>query len=87
MEDEEAHAVTSRPSSALSGASMADDRYSLIDICKRAATRLGIQWPELVLSGSAESNWYNGRKLSFRTIPGKQLLSAIPASVAEAKHN
>lgn len=53
-EDEEAQAVTSRRSSALSGASMEDDRYSLNDLCKRAATRLNIEWPEPVGGGSAE---------------------------------
>lgn len=38
-EDEELQTLTSRPSSALSGASMTDDRY----VCKQALARLSIE--------------------------------------------
>ena len=66
---------------------MEDDRYSLLDVCKRAATRLNIECPKLMGSGSAEMDWYDGRKLPSRTAPSKQLLPAIPACIAEAKRN
>lgn len=64
---------------------MVDDRNSLINDFKWAATILSIEWPEPVGGGNAERDWYDREKLSFRTIPGRQLLPAIPVYMAETK--
>lgn len=92
-DDEEDDAIlssaqASRPVSAQSGdvASTVVD-CDLVEVCKRAAAKLGIAWPVTPGDPGVKRDIYDGKRLPSRLPPAKQLLPALPACVAEMKRS
>ena len=85
MEDEEEDSTfpipQSRPPSATDTAPPVDS--SLYEVCKRAAAKLGIQWPAAQDPEGAERDLYDGKRLPPAQPPAKQLLPAVPACMKE----
>lgn len=54
-------------------------------VCKRAASKLGIQWPTALDAEGVERDLYNGKRLPTTQQPAKQLLPAVPACMKEMK--
>ncbi|GAA6219773.1 uncharacterized protein LOC117830473 [Lates japonicus] len=85
MEDEEDDAKfpasQSRPHSASDAVPPVDS--SLYEVCKRAASKLGIQWPAAQDTAGTERDLYDGKRLPPAQPPAKQLLPAVPACMKE----
>lgn len=77
-------AQASRPASALSSSPEPGD-FSLIEVCKRAATRLKIDWPAPQNGAGVVRDIFDGKRLPSRAPPARQLLPAVPACVVETK--
>lgn len=73
----------SRPPSASDAALPVDS--SLYKVCKRAACKLGIQWPAALDVEGAERDLYDGKRLPTSQSPAKQLLPAVPACMKEMR--
>lgn len=58
----------------------------LIEMCKRAAAKLPIDWPSQQESQGVEKDLYDGKRLPPHTSPVKQLIPAVPACVAKMQH-
>ncbi|KAK0156238.1 hypothetical protein N1851_000491 [Merluccius polli] len=85
MEEEEDDSTfpvqLSRPPSASDAAQPADS--NLYEVCKRAAAKLGIQWPAAPDAEGAERDLYDGKRLPPAQPPSKQLLPAVPICMKE----
>ncbi|XP_034564504.1 uncharacterized protein LOC117830473 [Notolabrus celidotus] len=85
MEDEEDDSTFptqhSRPPSASDAAPQVDS--SLYEVCKRAAAKLGIQWPAAEDAEGAERDLYDGKRLPPAQPAAKQLLPPVPACMKE----
>lgn len=77
-------AQVSRPPSAASVAGLPND-FGLIELCRRAATKLVIDWPAPEDEAGASRDLFDGKRLPPRVTPAKQLLPAVPACMAEMK--
>ena len=66
----------SRPPSASDAVQPVDG--NLYEVCKRAAAKLGIQWPAAPDAEGAERDLYDGKSLPPAQPPSKQLLPAVP---------
>ncbi|KAJ8333524.1 hypothetical protein SKAU_G00415320 [Synaphobranchus kaupii] len=76
----------SRPSSALSGGTPPSVKEADIhEVCKRAAAKLGLEWPASQTSEGEERDLYDGKWLPSRQPPGRQLLPAVPACMKEMR--
>ncbi|KAJ8332968.1 hypothetical protein SKAU_G00418640 [Synaphobranchus kaupii] len=88
-DDEEEDAILiqpSRPSSALSGGTPPSVKEADIhEVCKRAAAKLGLEWPASQTSEGEERDLYDGKWLPSRQPPGRQLLPAVPACMKEIR--
>ena len=71
----------SRPPSASDAVQPVDG--NLYEVCKRAAAKLGIQWPAAPDAGGAERDLYDGKRLPPAQPPSKQLLPAVPICMKE----
>ncbi|XP_034567334.1 uncharacterized protein LOC117832353 [Notolabrus celidotus] len=71
----------SRPPSASDAAPQVDS--SLYEVCKRAAEKLGIQWPAAEDAEGAERDLYDGKRLPPAQPAAKQLLPPVPACMKE----
>lgn len=58
---------------------------SLYEVCKRAASKLGIQWPAALDAEGMERDLYDGKRLPTSQPLAKQLLPAVPACMTEMK--
>ena len=65
----------SRPPSASDAVQPVDG--NLYEVCKRAAAKLGIQWPAAPDAEGAERDLYDGKRLPPAQPPSKQLLPAV----------
>ena len=76
-----------RPGSALSegSPSPAQAELDLLEMCRRAAAKLSIDWPSQPTGQGAERDLYDGKRLPSRAPPVKQLIPAVPACVSEMK--
>ncbi|KAK0152765.1 hypothetical protein N1851_005700 [Merluccius polli] len=85
MEEEEDDSTfpvqLSRPPSASDAVQPADS--NLYEVCKRAAAKLGIQWPAAPDAEGAERDLYDGKRLPPAQPPSKQLLPAVPICMKE----
>lgn len=77
----------SRPDSALSegSPSPAQAELDLLEMCRRAAAKLSIDWPSQQTGQGTERDLYDGKRLPSRAPPAKQLIPAVPACVSEMK--
>ena len=57
----------------------------LIEVCRRAAARLSIDWPSQQAGQGTERDLYDGKRLPSRLPPARQFIPAVPACVAEMK--
>lgn len=71
----------SRPPSASDTAPPVDS--NLYEVCKRAAAKLGIQWPAAQDAEGTERDLYDGKRLPPAQPPSKQLLPPVPACMKE----
>ncbi len=76
-----------RPPSAqdASSPSPVQTAMDLLEVCRRAAARLSIDWLSQPAGQGAERDLYDGKRLPSRLPPAKQLIPAVPACVAEMK--
>ena len=85
MEDEEEDSTfpvePSRPPSASDVVPPVDS--NLYEVCKRAASKLGIQWPAAQDATGGERDLYDGKRLPPAQPPSKQLLPAVPICMTE----
>ena len=85
MEDEEDDSTfpvqQSRPPSASDAAPPVDG--NLCEVCKRAAAKLGVQWPAAQDAEETERDLYNGKRLPPAQPPSQQLLTPVPACMKE----
>ncbi|XP_075959924.1 LOW QUALITY PROTEIN: uncharacterized protein LOC142963104 [Anarhichas minor] len=70
-----------RPPSASDAVSPMDS--DLYEVCKRAASKLGILWPAAQDATGGERDLYDGKRLPPAQPPSKQLLPAVPACMKE----
>ncbi|KAI5108305.1 hypothetical protein C0J45_1899, partial [Silurus meridionalis] len=89
LEDDEEDAILppdllSRPGSA-AGPSPVPGELDLVEVCRRAAKKLSIEWPSQQVHSDAERDLYDGKRLPSRTSPVNQLIPAVPACVAEMR--
>lgn len=73
----------SRPSSASDVVPPMD--ANLYEVCKRAASKLGIPWPAAMDAEGAERDLYDGKRLPPAQPSAKQLLPAVPACMKEMR--
>lgn len=59
--------------------------FHLLEVCRRAAAKLSIDWPSLQGDQGAERDLYNGKRLPSHAPAVKQLILAVPASISEMK--
>ncbi len=78
--------LSSRPGSAM-GESLSPmpGELDLIEMCRRAAAKLSIDWPSQQEGQGAERDLYDGKRLPSRTSTVKQLIPAVPACVTEMR--
>ncbi|XP_073677299.1 uncharacterized protein [Garra rufa] len=90
-EDDEDDAILpstpSRPESALSEGSPASAQVELdlLEMCRRAAAKLSIDWPSQQTGQGTERDLYDGKRLPSRAPATKQVIPAVPACVSEMK--
>ncbi|KAI5629051.1 hypothetical protein C0J50_8203, partial [Silurus asotus] len=89
LEDDEEDAILppdllSRPGSA-TGPSPVPGELDLVEVCRRAAKKLFIEWPSQQVHSDDERDLYDGKRLPSRTSPVKQLIPAVPACVTEMR--
>lgn len=79
--------MQSRPPSAQdeSSPSPVQTDTDLLEVCRRAAARLSIDWPSQPADKGAERDLYDGKRLPSRLPPARQFIPAVPACVAEMK--
>ncbi|RXN05998.1 putative GAG protein [Labeo rohita] len=77
----------SRPGSALSDRSPASAQVELdlLEMCRRAAAKLSIDWPSQQAGQGMERDLYDGKRLPSRAPAVKQVIPAVPACVSEMK--
>ncbi|XP_029963540.1 uncharacterized protein LOC115400030 [Salarias fasciatus] len=78
----------SRPSSSVSGGIQPPSSPSEVDlheVCKRAASRLGIDWPASQDDKGEERDLYDGKILPSRPVSKKQVMPVVPACMKEMK--
>ncbi|KAI5094524.1 E3 ubiquitin/ISG15 ligase TRIM25-like [Silurus meridionalis] len=73
-----------RPGSA-TGPSPMPGELDLVEVCRRAAKKLSIEWASQQVHPDAERDLYDGKRLPSRTSPVKQLIPAVPACVTEMR--
>ncbi|XP_077961988.1 uncharacterized protein LOC144410249 [Gasterosteus aculeatus] len=56
---------------------------NLYEVCKRDASKLGIQWPAAQDATGGERDLYDGKRLPPTLPPSKQLLPAVPICMKE----
>uniref|UniRef100_G3Q9M2 Uncharacterized protein n=1 Tax=Gasterosteus aculeatus TaxID=69293 RepID=G3Q9M2_GASAC len=56
---------------------------NLYEVCKRVASKLGIQWPAAQDATGGERDLYDGKRLPPTLPPSKQLLPAVPICMKE----
>lgn len=71
----------SRPTSAQGGANPLD--MDLIEVCRRAALRLEIEWPPAQGVQGATRSLYDGKRLPTSASAPKQLIPPVPACMEE----
>ncbi|RXN15610.1 putative GAG protein [Labeo rohita] len=75
------------PGSALSDGSPASAQVELdlLEMCRRAAAKLSIDWPSQQAGQGMERDLYDGKRLPSRAPAVKQVIPAVPACVSEMK--
>ncbi|XP_076155099.1 uncharacterized protein LOC143138537 [Alosa pseudoharengus] len=75
---------TSRPASSQGGEPQTSTDFAFVEICKRAAAKLGVEWPASPGAPGAERDLYDGKRLPSRLPPAKHLLAVLPCDLRDA---